>query len=222
MERNFTYIYDGMNAFEKEVKRMLDFLLAAVCLIVFSPLFLACYIAVKRNHDGPVIFKQERIGRFGRPFYIYKFRSMRIDAENDGPHLCSDNRDKRLTKTGRFLRAHHLDELPQLWNIFTGDMAFIGPRPEREHYIKMIMEKDPRYQCLYQIRPGITSMATLYNGYTEDAETSGDGSLLPGAPFMVARCQDPRSDVPEDYVWKENLIFLEIQALTVAFKMHII
>ena len=170
MERNFTYIYDGMNAFEKEVKRMLDFLLAAVCLIVFSPLFLACYIAVKRNHDGPVIFKQERIGRFGRPFYIYKFRSMRIDAENDGPHLCSDNRDKRLTNTGRFLRAHHLDELPNLWNIFTGEMAFIGPRPEREHYIKMIMEKDPRYQCLYQIRPGITSMATLYNGYTDSLE----------------------------------------------------
>ena len=170
MERNFTYIYDGMNAFEKEVKRLLDFLLAGVCLIVFSPLFLACYIAVKRNHDGPVIFKQERIGRFGRPFYIYKFRSMHIDAENDGPHLCSDNRDKRLTKTGRFLRAHHLDELPQLWNIFTGDMAFIGPRPEREHYIKMILEKDPRYVCLYQIRPGITSMATLYNGYTDSLE----------------------------------------------------
>ena len=170
MERNFTYIYDGMNAFEKEVKRLLDFLLAGVCPIVFSPLFLACYIAVKRNHDGPVIFKQERIGRFGRPFYIYKFRSMRIDAENDGPHLCSDNRDKRLTKTGRFLRAHHLDELPQLWNIFTGDMAFIGPRPEREHYIKMILEKDPRYVCLYQIRPGITSMATLYNGYTDSLE----------------------------------------------------
>ena len=170
MERNFTYIYDGMNAFEKEVKRLLDFLLAGVCLIVFSPLFLACYIAVKRNHDGPVIFKQERIGRFGRPFYIYKFRSMRIDAENDGPHLCSDNRDRRLTKTGRFLRAHHLDELPQLWNIFTGDMAFIGPRPEREHYIKMILEKDPRYVCLYQIRPGITSMATLYNGYTDSLE----------------------------------------------------
>lgn len=170
MEHNYSYIYDGMNAFEKEVKRLLDFLLAGVCLIVFSPLFLACYIAVKRNHDGPVIFKQERIGRFGRPFYIYKFRSMRIDAENDGPHLCSDNRDKRLTKTGRFLRAHHLDELPQLWNIFTGDMAFIGPRPEREHYIKMILEKDPRYVCLYQIRPGITSMATLYNGYTDSLE----------------------------------------------------
>lgn len=170
MEHNYSYIYDGMNAFEKEVKRLLDFLLATVALIIFSPLFLACYIAVKRNHDGPVIFKQERIGRFGRPFYIYKFRSMRVDAESDGPHLCSDNRDKRLTKTGRFLRAHHLDELPQLWNIFTGDMAFIGPRPEREHYIKMILEKDPRYVCLYQIRPGITSMATLYNGYTDSLD----------------------------------------------------
>ena len=112
MERNFTYIYDGMNAFEKEVKRMLDFFLATVCLILFSPLFLACYIAVKRDHDGPVIFKQERIGRFGRPFYIYKFRSMRVDAESDGPHLCSDNRDKRLTKTGRFLRAHHPTSCP--------------------------------------------------------------------------------------------------------------
>ena len=206
MERNFTYIYDGMNAFEKEVKRLLDFLLATVCLIVFSPLFLACYIAVKRNHDGPVIFKQERIGRFGRPFYIYKFRSMRIDAENDGPHLCSDNRDKRLTNTGRFLRAHHLDELPNLWNIFTGEMAFIGPRPEREHYIKMIMEKDPR----------------LYRQPRKDAETSGDGSLLSGTPFMVARRQDSRSDVPEDHFWKENLIFTEMQALAVTFKMHIV
>ena len=204
MERNFTYIYDGMNAFEKEVKRLLDFFLATVCLILFSPLFLACYIAVKRDHDGPVIFKQERIGRFGRPFYIYKFRSMRVDAESDGPHLCSDNRDKRLTKTGRFLRAHHLDELPQLWNIFTGDMAFIGPRPEREHYIKMILEKDPRYVCLYQIRPGITSMATLYNGYTDSLDKMLkrlEMDLDYEAPLMVARRQDPGTDVPEDYVW---------------------
>lgn len=170
MEQNYAYIYDGMNAFEKEVKRWLDFFLATVCLVIFSPLFLACYIAVKRGHDGPVIFKQERIGRFGRPFYIYKFRSMKVDAEANGPDLCGDNRDQRLTKTGRFLRAHHLDELPQLWNIFVGDMAFIGPRPERKFYIDQIMERDPRYAYLYQIRPGITSMATLYNGYTDTIE----------------------------------------------------
>ena len=170
MEQNYAYIYDGMNAFEKEVKRWLDFFLATVCLVIFSPLFLACYIAVKRGHDGPVIFKQERIGRFGRPFYIYKFRSMKVDAEANGPDLCGDNRDQRLTKTGRFLRAHHLDELPPLWNIFVGDMAFIGPRPERKFYIDQIMERDPRYAYLYQIRPGITSMATLYNGYTDTIE----------------------------------------------------
>ena len=170
MEQSYTYIFDGMNAFEKEVKRWLDFFLATICLIIFSPLFLACYIAVKRGHDGPVIFKQERIGRFGRPFYIYKFRSMVVDAEKKGPELCDTDDDDRLTKAGRFLRAHHLDELPQLWNIFVGDMAFIGPRPERKFYIDQIMERDPRYAYLYQIRPGITSMATLYNGYTDTME----------------------------------------------------
>lgn len=170
MEHNYSYIYDGMNAFEKEVKRWIDFFFASICLIVFSPLFLACYIAIKHDNDGPVIFKQERIGRFGRPFTIYKFRSMTINAEDKGPQLCNDGKDKRLTKTGKFLREHHLDELPQLWNIFIGDMAFIGPRPERKFYIDQIIKIDPRYTYLYQIRPGITSMATLYNGYTDTME----------------------------------------------------
>ena len=170
MKQNYSYIYDGMNAFEKEVKRWIDFFFAGICLIVFSPLFLACYIAIKRDNDGPVIFKQERIGRFGRPFTIYKFRSMTVNAEEKGPQLCSENKDKRLTKTGKFLREHHLDELPQLWNIFIGDMAFIGPRPERKFYIDKIIKRDPRYTYLYQIRPGITSMATLYNGYTDTME----------------------------------------------------
>lgn len=170
MEHNYSYIYDGMNAFEKEVKRWIDFFFASICLIVFSPLFLACYIAIKHDNDGPVIFKQERIGRFGRPFTIYKFRSMTVNAEDKGPQLCNDGKDKRLTKTGKFLREHHLDELPQLWNIFIGDMAFIGPRPERKFYIDQIIKIDPRYTYLYQIRPGITSMATLYNGYTDTME----------------------------------------------------
>lgn len=170
MKQNYSYIYDGMNAFEKEVKRWIDLFFAGICLIVFSPLFLACYIAIKRDNDGPVIFKQERIGRFGRPFTIYKFRSMTVNAEEKGPQLCSEHKDKRLTKTGKFLREHHLDELPQLWNIFIGDMAFIGPRPERKFYIDKIIKRDPRYTYLYQIRPGITSMATLYNGYTDTME----------------------------------------------------
>lgn len=164
---NQRYISDGMNEFERNTKRLGDMFIASISLIVFSPLFLACYIAVKREDGGPAIFKQERIGRFGRPFYIYKFRSMRLDAEKHGPVLFQHERDNRLTKIGKFLRKHHLDELPQLWNVFKGDMAFVGPRPERKFYIDQIMEKDPRYSFLYQIRPGVTSYATLYNGYTD-------------------------------------------------------
>lgn len=164
------YIPDGMSAFERNIKRVVDMLVAAVCLIIFSPLFLICYILVKREDGGPAIFKQERIGRFGRPFYIYKFRSMKVDAEKDGPQLYKHGKDDRMTKTGRFLREHHLDELPQLWNVFIGDMAFIGPRPERKYYIDKIMEHDKRYVYLYQIRPGVTSYATLYNGYTDTME----------------------------------------------------
>ena len=165
------YIADGMNAFERNVKRIIDCIAAGISLVVFSPLFLFCYIAVKREDGGPAIFKQERIGRFGRPFYIYKFRSMRLDAEKFGPALFKgEKEDPRLTKIGRFLRVHHLDELPQLWNVFIGDMAFIGPRPERKFYIKQIEAIDPRYYMLYQIRPGVTSYATLNNGYTDTIE----------------------------------------------------
>lgn len=168
--RKTEYIPDGMTSFERNVKRIVDLCVALVCLIVFSPLFLICYILVKREDGGPAIFKQERIGRFGRPFYIYKFRSMVVDAEKDGPELFKHEKDDRMTKIGRFLRDHHLDELPQLWNVFTGDMAFVGPRPERKYYIDQIMERDPRYVYLYQIRPGVTSYATLYNGYTDTME----------------------------------------------------
>ena len=164
------FIPDGMNAFQRNVKRVGDCLIAFVALIVFSPLFLYCYLAVKREDGGPAIFKQERIGRFGRPFNIYKFRSMTVDAEKNGPQLCSHKKDKRLTRIGKFLRKHHLDELPQLWNVICGDMSFIGPRPERKFYIDQIMERDPRYKNLYQIRPGVTSYATLYNGYTDTME----------------------------------------------------
>lgn len=164
------FIHDGMNEFERNVKRIGDMLLAGVSLVIFSPLFVICYILVKREDGGPAIFKQERIGRFGRPFYIYKFRSMRVDAEKNGPQLFGHKADTRMTKIGMFLRDHHLDELPQLWNVFIGDMAFIGPRPERKFYIDQIMEHDSRYPYLYQIRPGVTSYATLYNGYTDTME----------------------------------------------------
>ncbi len=164
------YIVDGMGEIQRNLKRLIDFFASAVSLVVFSPLFLICYIAVKREDGGPAIYKQERIGRFGRPFYIYKFRSMRVDAEKDGPALYQHEFDTRMTRVGKFLRDHHLDELPQLWNVFKGEMAFIGPRPERKYYIDQIMKYDNRYIFLYQVRPGVTSYATLYNGYTDTME----------------------------------------------------
>lgn len=164
------YIQTGTQKIEHGIKRVLDCIVAFFSLIVFFPLMLICYIAIKREDGGSAIFKQERIGRFGKPFYIYKFRSMRLDAEENGESLYQHENDTRVTKVGKFLRDHHLDELPQLWNVFKGDMAFIGPRPERKFYIDQIMERDPRYAYLYQIRPGVTSYATLYNGYTDTME----------------------------------------------------
>lgn len=167
-----SFIPDGMSGFARNVKRIGDLILSSIALVIFSPLFLICYIAIRKEDGGAAIFKQERIGRFGRPFYIYKFRSMCLDAEKFGPQLSHSwvDADPRLTKIGRFLRAHHLDELPQLYNVLRGDMAFVGPRPERKFYIDQILEHDARYTYLYQIRPGVTSYATLYNGYTDTME----------------------------------------------------
>ena len=153
------------------MKRAFDCVLSAICLIVFSPLLICCGLAIFIEDGKPVIFSQERIGLHGKPFRIYKFRSMHMGAESIGePQLLEISGDSRLTRVGEFLRRHHLDELPQLWNVFIGDMAFIGPRPERKYYIEKIIEKDPRYTQLYQIRPGVTSYATLYNGYTDTME----------------------------------------------------
>lgn len=153
------------------MKRALDFILAVICLVLFSPLMALCAIAIKREDGLPIIYRQERIGLHGKPFLIYKFRTMRMDAEEGGmPKLLEKPNDPRLTKVGRILRRHHLDELPQLYNVLKGDMAFIGPRPERKYYIDQIMQHDPRYVYLYQIRPGVTSYATLYNGYTDTME----------------------------------------------------
>ena len=166
------FIPDGMSDVARSMKRMFDCFAAGVSLLVFSPLFAVCYVAIKMDDGGPAIYAQERIGRFGRTFRIFKFRSMRMDSEKNGPQLSAQQGegDNRLTKVGRFIRAHHLDELPQLWNVFCGDMSFVGPRPERKFFIDQIMEYDKRYTYLYQIRPGVTSYATLYNGYTDTME----------------------------------------------------
>lgn len=152
------------------IKRCFDVVGSIVGLILLSPAFLITYIAIKLEDHGPVIFKQERVGYRGRTFTLYKFRSMIVKAEANGkPTLCQKN-DKRLTRTGRFLREHHLDELPQLWNVLKGEMSFVGPRPERSFFVKQIMTINPDYTRLFQVRPGLFSPATLYNGYTDTME----------------------------------------------------
>lgn len=165
------FIKDGMSPFGRFNKRAFDIVVSFSCIIIFLPLFIVCYLAIKIEDHGAAIFSQERIGRYGKVFNIYKFRSMAPNAEANGkPQLHDLDGDPRLTKVGRFLRDHHLDELPQLWNVLIGDMSFIGYRPERQFFINKIMEADPRYEYLYQIRPGVTSYATLYNGYTDTIE----------------------------------------------------
>ena len=151
------------------IKRIIDFVVAVVCLILFSPLILVCWLLIKTDGQ-PAIYRQERIGLGGKPFYIYKFRIMVVDAEKEGEELLQQKDDPRLTRIGKILRSHHLDELPQLWNVLKGDMAFVGPRPERKFYIDQIMQRDSRYQRLYVLRPGVTSYATLKNGYTDNIE----------------------------------------------------
>ena len=157
-----------MNTIERVIKRTFDFWLALGSLIFFSPVIAIIAILIRREEpEGDVIFRQERIGYKGKPFTLYKFRSMRMDAEGDGtPQLYQDN-DSRLTKIGAFIRAHHLDEFPQLWNVVKGEMAFVGPRPERKFFIDQIMQRNPDYARLYALRPGLVSYATLDNGYTD-------------------------------------------------------
>ena len=145
------------------MKRAIDFCLALICIIIFSPLFIICYLAIRWEDRGPAFFKQERIGLGGKPFNILKFRSMPTDDNRDEFALFNHNKHENLTRIGRFLRDHHLDELPQLINVLKGDMAFVGPRPEVRKYVDLYTAE----QCKVL---GVTSYATLHNGYTDTME----------------------------------------------------
>jgi lipopolysaccharide/colanic/teichoic acid biosynthesis glycosyltransferase len=149
------------------MKRTFDIILAILSIIIFAIPMLLIYLSICLSGGGCVIYRQERIGYKGKPFMLYKFRSMKTNAEMDGQPMLFTNDDPRLTRIGRFLRAHHLDEFPQLWNILRGEMSFVGPRPERKYYIDQILQRRPDYVRLYALRPGIFSRATLYNGYTD-------------------------------------------------------
>ncbi len=151
------------------IKRMSDIIVSLIALILLIPLFIVLALAIKKDSAGPIIYKQRRIGFHKKPFDIYKFRSMRVDAEATGPTLSSVN-DPRITRIGRFMRKYRLDELPQFWNVLIGDMSLVGPRPEREYYIKQIVARAPYYSLIHQVRPGITSWGMVKYGYASDVD----------------------------------------------------
>ena len=183
-----------MGKMELGIKRTADILFAMVGMVVLSPVMLAVALSIRLQQNGPIFFRQVRIGKGGKPFVIFKFRTLSSEAENEGPQLIAQGDELTSTRLERFLRGHHLDELPQLWNVLRGDMSLVGPRPERKYYIDKIMKQDARYSLIYLMQPGLTSEATLDG---EDAAPAGHGHQLSGAPLALARHQDYHQDSPE-------------------------
>lgn len=162
--------HDAMGKVQRCIKRGFDLVAAFTGIVVCSPVFLIISLLITYQGNGPVFFRQIRIGYKGRPFAIFKFRTMSSVVEEEGPQLVAGCDETNSTRLEQFLRGHHLDELPQLWNVLCGDMSFVGPRPERKFFIDKIMEQTDRYRLIYLMRPGLTSEATLYNGYTDTME----------------------------------------------------
>ncbi len=151
------------------VKRQMDMAVSLVILLLFSPLYIILAIMVKLDSKGPIFYKQERIGRGNKPFYIYKYRTMKVGAENGKPQLSSTSDDRR-TRIGKHLRKYRMDEMPQFWNVLIGEMSLVGPRPERQFFIDQILQKAPHYNHLLKVRPGITSWGQVKYGYAENVD----------------------------------------------------
>lgn len=187
--------FDLMPVWQQRFKLFIDFFASLAALILLSPLFIFIALVVKFSSKGPIFYSQERVGQFGKPFNIYKFRTMTVDAEEHGPALSTKD-DMRITPIGRFLRKTRLDEIPNFWNVLRGEMSLVGPRPERQFYIDKIIQKAPHYLHLQKVRPGITSWGQVKFGYAENVEE------------MVERL-------------KFDLIYIENMSLYVDFKIII-
>jgi len=165
--------HDLMATWQESLKRYIDIIVSATVLILFSPIYLLTAFVVKSTSKGPILYSHERIGKGGLPFTIYKFRSMFVGSEKDGPALAKEN-DSRITPFGRFMRKTRLDELPQFYNVLIGDMSLVGPRPERQFYIDQIVKKAPHYIHLHKVRPGITSWGQVKYGYAQNVDEMVD------------------------------------------------
>jgi lipopolysaccharide/colanic/teichoic acid biosynthesis glycosyltransferase len=180
---------------QQNFKRLIDIVLSSLSFILLMPLMLYLAIRIKLSSKGPVLYKQERIGYKGKPFVMYKFRSMYTNAESEGPALSSNN-DPRITHWGKIMRKWRLDELPQLWNIIRGEMSLVGPRPERKVYIDQIVRQFPYYKYLLKAKPGLSSWGMVQFGYAENVEE------------MIERS-------------KYDLVYLENVSLALDFKIMI-
>jgi len=158
-----------MPAWQQNVKQLMDIVISLVALTLLIPLSLAMIVGVKLSSPGPILYRQDRIGRFGREFKIYKFRSMYHNAEENGPELSSKH-DPRVTRFGQLMRKHRLDEIPNFLNVLKGDMALVGPRPERAYFIEKITKIAPHYTHLHKVKPGITSWGQVKYGYAENVD----------------------------------------------------
>jgi len=158
-----------MPVWQENVKRLLDVVISIISIIIFSPVYIALAISIKLSSKGPVMYKQERIGKFGKPFMIHKLRTMISDAETSEPLLSSSD-DSRITPIGQFMRRTHLDEIPQFFNVIKGEMSLVGPRPERKYYIDQIAVIAPYVTHLQKLRPGITSWGQVKYGYASNVE----------------------------------------------------
>lgn len=159
----------SMTDWQASLKRFFDITCSFISIVLLFPLLVFLAIKIKMDSKGPVFYRQERIGRFGRPFHIIKFRTMYVGSEKGVPQLSSSE-DVRITPFGRILRKYRLDEIPQFWNILKGDMSIVGPRPERRFYIEQIIEQAPYYCLLYKIRPGLSSWGPIKIGYSDSIE----------------------------------------------------
>ena len=158
-----------MPRWQKIIKRIIDLAASAVALLILLPLIIYIAIRVRFSSEGSILYQQDRVGLNGETFKILKFRSMYTNAEDAGPQLSSDT-DKRITKWGKVMRVWRLDEIPQFWNVLRGDMSLVGPRPERQHFIDLIMERSPHYKHLLKVRPGITSWGQVKYGYASNVD----------------------------------------------------
>lgn len=158
-----------MPDWQRVIKRAIDVLVSSLVLVCLSPLYLIAAIKVKLSSPGPIFYKQQRIGLYGKPFWIYKYRSMVVNAEDNGPALSSET-DPRITSWGKVMRKWRIDEIPQFWNIIRGDMSLVGPRPERKYYIDIISQTNPHYRFLHKVKPGLSSWGMVKFGYAQNTQ----------------------------------------------------